>query len=494
MNSALRTTAKVAALALAFVSYVVHAGSDSPAMPAPAKLDLTLDRASLPEPGDPPKLSSGQALTAQERTPAKNYWLPGLEIVAFDVLLNRFDHAFMGDEYDVSASSIRRNLRSSWDTDRDPFAINQFLHPYQGAVYFGLARSAGLNYWESFAYTFAGSIFWEIAGETTPPAKNDQITSGIGGTFLGESLYRLSNLILERDTYLSPFWREAAAAAVAPSAAFNRYAFGERFNTIFASGNPAYYRSLHVGARSTRNVRGNLRKIDDRAAVVDFSIDYGLPGKPGYTYHRPFDYFMLQVAASTASGVESVTNRGLLIGRPYELGNSYRGVWGLYGGYDYLANELFRVSSTALSVGSTAQWWLSNNVALQVTGTVGIGYNATGTVRDGNERDYRYGTAPQGLASLRLIMGNQAALDLSARKYFVGNTTLPNGSGRDHVVQADAAFTFRVHRQHGITLRYALSRRDRSSPQIQDLNQRQSTVGVFYTNIGSDGFGAVDWR
>ncbi|MCK9389946.1 MAG: DUF3943 domain-containing protein [Syntrophales bacterium] len=45
--------------------------------------------------------------------------------------------------------------------------MNQLLHPYQGSIYYGLARSAGLSFWESSAYTFAGSFLWETAGETT---------------------------------------------------------------------------------------------------------------------------------------------------------------------------------------------------------------------------------------------------------------------------------------------------------------------------------------
>ena len=53
-------------------------------------------------------------------------------------------------------------MHSRWVVDNDPFDINQFMHPYQGAMYHGFARSAGLNYWESMGYTFAGSVLWEI--------------------------------------------------------------------------------------------------------------------------------------------------------------------------------------------------------------------------------------------------------------------------------------------------------------------------------------------
>lgn len=134
----------------------------------------------------------------------KNYLLPALEIGSFQFLLNRFDNQFIGKDYAVSLHSIRRNLHSSWTTDNDSFLVNQIGHPDQGSVYYGLARSNGLTFWESFGYAFAGSAAWEIAGETTLPSKNDQITTSIGGSFLGESLFRMSHLLLERGGGLSP--------------------------------------------------------------------------------------------------------------------------------------------------------------------------------------------------------------------------------------------------------------------------------------------------
>ena len=39
-------------------------------------------------------------------------------------------------------------VHEQWVVDQDPFAINQLGHPYQGSMFHGFARSAGLNYWE----------------------------------------------------------------------------------------------------------------------------------------------------------------------------------------------------------------------------------------------------------------------------------------------------------------------------------------------------------
>src|SRR4051812_46220157 len=121
----------------------------------------------------------------------KSYAIPALEIVGFDFLLNQFDRRYFGCcDFDSNVHTIRRNLHSSWVVDRDPFLVNQLGHPYQGSMYHGFARSAGLNYWEGLGYTFLASAMWEIAGETPLPSRHHQINNGIGGSFLGQTPFR----------------------------------------------------------------------------------------------------------------------------------------------------------------------------------------------------------------------------------------------------------------------------------------------------------------
>ena len=447
-------------------------------------------------PAPPPKPAPDNSA---EITVRKSYWIPALEIVAFDFLLNRVNRHLLngGEDYAVSGSSISRNLRSKWVTDNDPYKINQLGHPYQGSMYHGFARSAGLGYWESLGYTFAGSVLWEIAGESTPPSKNDQVASGIAGTFLGEALFRMSSLVLEQGGGMSPGWRELAAAAISPATGFNRLAFGDRFDNVFASRNPAYYSRLALGvSTTTQNDQGTSRSIKRNEALADFSLDYGLPGKSGYTYKRPFDYFSFQATASSANVIENLTTRGLLFGTDYDVGKNYRGIWGLYGSYDYLAPQLFRVSSTALSVGTTAEWWLSRSVALQGTGLVGAGYAGVGTIRGTRDQDYHYGIAPQALLALRLIFGDRASLDFTGREYYVSRVAADSAGrgGHDNIARAETSFTWRLHKQHAVAVKYMWTRRDATYPVLGDREQTRATIGVFYTLLGHDRFGAYDWR
>ena len=423
----------------------------------------------------------------------KSYLIPALEIVGFDLLLNLFDRAYYGCcDYDVDFSSIKRNLHRSWKVDSDEFTVNQLGHPYQGSIYHGFARASGLNYWQSLAYTFVGSAFWEIAGETTRPSTNDQINTGIGGSFLGEVLFRMSNLWLEQGRG-SRFWRELVAAAISPPVGFNRLAFSERFDGIFPSNDPEYYSRIHLGIVSaTEDRQGTSGEIQRHEGIVDFAIDYGLPGKQGYTYDRPFDYFSFQVAASTAIGFESVSSHGLLLGSDYAIGRDYRGVWGLYGSYSYLAPQVFRFASTGLSLGTTAEWRLSDSLALQGTGLLGVGYASVSDLRESSdERANHYGVAPQALLALRLIVGDRASLDLTAREAFVADVS-GDRARHDNVIRADASLTWRIYRQHALSIRYQLSRRDFDFRDLGNRIQDRGTVGIFYTLLGRDRFGTGD--
>jgi hypothetical protein len=426
----------------------------------------------------------------------KSYSLPALEIVGFDFLLNRFDNAYFGCcDYRVTTDTVRRNLRSSWVIDRDPFAVNQIGHPYQGSMYHTFARSAGLSYWEGLAYTFLGSAFWEVVGETTPPSRNDQITTGIGGSFLGEALFRMANLALEKES-LHPTWRELAATVVSPATGFNRRAFGDRFKRVFASHDPAHFTRLQLGFSGSASDDGGVSRTRLRRneALGDFYLEYGLPGKRGYRYTRPFDYFSFQATLSSANGFENALTRGLLVGRAYGDGDQVRGVTGLYGSYDYIFPQTFRVSSTGLSLGTTLQWNASQAVIVQGTGMVGAGYTAVGAVRSNIDSDYHYGLAPQALLALRMIYRDRAALDLTAREYFVTKIGAASRGGHENIARIDAALTWRLLGRHGISIKYLGNFRDASYSGLEDSSQRRATIGLFYTLLGSERFGAVDWR
>jgi hypothetical protein len=438
----------------------------------------------------------------------KSYLIPALEIPAFIILLNRYDRlAYPNDVdleggkkvYDTNLSTFWDHvLHGPWGVDEDAFAMNQFAHPYQGSIYHGFARSAGLNYWEALIYDNAGSFLWETGGENTHPSINDQIASGIGGSFFGEALFRMASLVLEGDGGKPGFWSDLVATILSPPTGINRFAFGDRFKPVFPSHDPATFWRLRLGVNiNSKGIdQGGLITINRHETTADFSIAYGIPGKPGYSYTRPFDYFHFEFTSlgNAHNPFDNIMIRGLLLGKDYEAGNSYRGIWGLYGGYDYISPHIFRVSSTSVSLGTTFQGWLSRTVALQGSVLGGIGYAAAGNVTQVGLRDYHFGAAPQGLLALRLILGDRAMVDLTGRAYYLTGMGGEDPGGREAIERLSTGLTVRIYGRHALGIQYIASIRDAKYPDRADSHQRTGTVSLVYTLIGNTRFGAVEWR
>ena len=437
----------------------------------------------------------------------KSYLIPALEIPAFLLLLNGYDRLAYPDSiepdgkktYDSTLSTFWDHVvHEQWGIDQDAFAMNQLYHPYQGSMYHGFARSAGLNYWEALFYDNVGSFLWEMGGETTNPSINDQIASGIGGSFFGEALFRMANLVLEGDGEKPGLLRELGATILSPSTGINRLAFGDRFKPVFPSHNPATFWRFRFGAslNSDLHDQEDRTTVDKNEVTADISMAYGLPGKPGYSYTRPFDYFHFEFTSliNQDNPFENVMIRGLLLGKKYEAGGSYRGIWGIYGGYDYISPHIFRVSSTSVSLGTTSQWWLSQAIALQGSVLGGVGYAAAGNVAQVGQRDYHYGIAPQGLLALRLIFGDRAMLDLTGRAYYLTGVGGDDPGGTESIVRVNTGLTVRIYGRHALGLQYVASLRDAHYSDRPNSQQTIGTAGLVYTYLGDANFSAVEWR
>ena len=149
------------------------APADTPAKEAVAAVDNLL----ITTPPPPPNVR--KPVLAWGEGNGKSYSIPALDILGFEALLNVYGRIVYPDlvdpkysngkkVYSVTLETIKDHiLHGPWGFDGDDFQVNQLQHPYQGSVYHGFARSAGLGFWASAAYTFLGSLVWEIAGETT---------------------------------------------------------------------------------------------------------------------------------------------------------------------------------------------------------------------------------------------------------------------------------------------------------------------------------------
>ncbi|MBJ6723774.1 DUF3943 domain-containing protein [Geomesophilobacter sediminis] len=469
----------------------------SEAVPSPAA-------PAAPAPDEPPPGFVRAPRLDWDSGAGKSYLIPAIEVPTFLVLLNLFDRvAYPNDRedgkrtyYSTFSSTWEHLHRQNWEFDKDPFNVNQFAHPYQGATMYGLARSTGLGFWESWGYSNVGSFLWKMAGETTKPSINDMITTGNAGSLLGEALFRMAGLVLEKDDPPTA-GEELGAALISPPLGVNRFVFGDRFQPVFPSGRPVHFWQARFGESLNARINGistfdSLRK----SAAFDFMMSYGLPGEPGYHYRRPLDYFDFRASllAETHNAVENVMLRGLLVGKEYQAGDEYRGVWGLYGSYDYISPFEFRVSTTALSLGTTGQLRIAPGVVLQESVLGGVGFGAAGTTPDpAVGRDYHYGVTPQGILDLRFIFGERALVDLGVREYYVTGAGSDDSQGTERIFRGNAGVTIRVWKNHGVGLQYIASIRNAHYGNRPDLEASDGTFSLFYTFLGDRTLGAVRW-
>ena len=438
--------------------------------------------------------------------------IPTIELPGFLVLLNGYDRLAYAHETENGQKVFASTWTTTWDHlrtqrwvhDEDPFNVNQFGHPYQGATMFGLPRSSGSGFWTSLVYADVGSFAWEMAGETTAPSINDLITTGQAGSLLGEALYRMADLVLKDDGGgFARRFHEYLAFAIAPPDAVNRHVFGDRFRAGLPDSAPATAWQVGLGATFDAHATANLSTaVLRRNATTEFSMAYGLPGTPGYDYSRPLDYFDFQFSglSSTSNPIESVMLRGLLIGRKTRDHGSSRGIWGLYGSYDYISPFLFRVSSTALSLGTTQQVWIAPALALQGSLLGGVGYGAAGatagipsTPTSEAIRDYHFGVTPQSLVALRLIAGDRAMLDLTTRGYYVSGLGSDDTHGSETIFRGNVGLSVRVVGGHTLSASFVESIRQAQYGKAADFRLSEGTVTVAYSFLGAKHFSAVKW-
>ena len=129
-----------------------------------------------------------------DTTADHNNLLPLAENALFLTGLSLYDRVAYANQVQDGKKVYSSTLASTWDHlrrqtwvhDQDPFNVNQFAHPYQGATMYAIARTSGHRFWSSLIQADVGSFIWKMAGETDPPSINDMITTGQAGALLGE--------------------------------------------------------------------------------------------------------------------------------------------------------------------------------------------------------------------------------------------------------------------------------------------------------------------
>lgn len=382
----------------------------------------------------------------------------------------------------ITLDSIARNIRSEWVFDDDQFSINQFGHPYQGLFPYTAARSSGFGFWGSTVFVFGSSLVWEFAGETEPPAINDQFTTVIGGVALGEMAHRFA----ETMRALGGGWR-VLGFALDPFAEVNQHVLGP-----LPEERREHSRSI-VGAGFSLWTGGDETRVGGARPRVSFRHRTGLASDPSLQLQRPFDHFDVEAAYGGGNGV-TMRVRGLVAGR--KLGDTprLRGFWGAFLSYDYDSPPAeFRTSSSAIGVGAV----LSADIGkgFEVGGTVlgsGVLLGTAGEVQSPRleQRNYVMGPGAQGLLELQLDARDRvlAAVELRQTAVFGAESR----QGEEIQLHSRAGVLVRISGPHGLGAEYTEYRRIAHDPLQGSIRQRGDIVSVYYS-FSSGGWLRGEW-
>ncbi len=348
--------------------------------------------------------------------PPKNFWMG-----VGDVLIIQFVPFFVSnfitkEEWaKVSPQTWANNFTYPWQWDDNNFQNNQFAHPYQGNMYFNAGRTNGYDFWASSAWTLGGSLMWEYFYEAWAPAPNDVINTTVGGVVLGESLYRMSRLVLDNEaTGSERVWREIGGALLNPVGGLNRLLRGQ---THEVSANPPGWRPsailgvLDAGYRRTvQSIGSGNIETGSNQWNLSFLLSYGDPIKD--LSRKPFSYFAIR-ADLAGPGDEGLINqlsvRGSLAAWP--LGKSRRHQLALSLEYDYLNNPAFVYSGQSAQLGVVSTigkpgqtWWGETQVLFN---GVLLGAVESDYYQAVEGRNYDYGPGLGGFFAGRILYKNR---------------------------------------------------------------------------------------
>ncbi|MCD6024628.1 MAG: hypothetical protein K0Q91_1544 [Fibrobacteria bacterium] len=417
--------------------------------------------------------------------PFSKWIVPEVEILLSNGLIASYNIFIAQHDWArISGSSVRRNLISSWIWDYDQFYINQFLHPYQGGLYYSAARSYGHGYYMSTAFTAMGSLQWEYLMETEAPSYNDFITTTLGGAMVGEISYRLANSVLDNNASgLERFSRELLASAINPVLGFNRVLNGNAWSGPRRLRSPKPEKESIVRlSTGTTLAYGSDAETEDHnplrvpKANTEMLVIYGDP----YAATKPFDYFLLNMGLNVIRDpVATFSARAQLY--KWNLFRSGRGRGLLMVGqnFDYLNNGVYKLGTSSIGVGYSHRFegasGYYHTFHAQAAG-IAVGGVSTEFFRE-HSRDYNLGPGLFGTTRITVGKGFSWRAALVSDRYWLRTRS---GAKGDEIIGVTMLEAYKhVHKGFGVLVshsNYDRSARYRDYGTKQELSQETKAL------------------
>jgi hypothetical protein len=238
----------------------------------------------------------------------RSIWMALGEITAMNGLQWAFDYGVQRKPvFEISPRTVADNFGKTPEWDTNTFTMNQFAHPYNGALYYQVARSEGFRPVEASLFALAGSLEWEYVWETVCPAANDMVNTTVGGITLGESFSRLSASVrANRGGGLLGVAQGLFAGILDPGGSLNRGVFGGTTPSAFLD--PRIATRVRLGAStgpvSDARALGQPVPVGGTRGVLRVDVEYG----DRFASRRPsfFDDFELGFQLSGGTDMPSL--------------------------------------------------------------------------------------------------------------------------------------------------------------------------------------------
>ncbi|HUF76316.1 MAG TPA: DUF3943 domain-containing protein [Longimicrobiales bacterium] len=413
------------------------------------------------------------------------------QALGVNVVINRVDAWVFGwDWANVGFESWSRNLGRGWKWDANQVAINMFVHPYHGSLYFGAARANCLNFWESIPVVFLGSWTWEYFGETWSPSLNDFYTTGLGGPALGEILYRLSTAVLDEEAQGSErIFRETAAMLINPLGGLNRLVRGQwtgrGVNPVDRL--PTSYRfNAKVGGRRVEETQ--LPEGPTISPTVLLDVSFGDVFET--PYRAPFDVVNLLAQVSPDGGGLNLMRA---VGRLWGTELTPRGSWHRHQllinqRFDYVNNPVYHFGEQSLEIGIQSRF-RTGPAGLRVTTRVAGDLVMRGAIQALDtglgDREIDWGPGVGAIAELSLSADGTTYLSFYNRVRYL---TSVSGVPADHTILFSGLdVTIPITRQLGIGAYLSGDRRvsDYKGFPDDDRSYAETRIYLTWTFAGS---------
>lgn len=408
------------------------------------------------------------------------------EIVGFDITMTLFGRYIMepeGSGFKVSWNTIEENLKAGMEWDDNTFSANNWRHPYQGGIYFNAARANGYDFYQSGAFSFAGSWLFEYSGEAHHPSYNDWVNTAVGGITFGETLWRLSDMVIDnRATGSGRTWRELGGFLISPMRGVNRLLTGEAF-TVHQ--NPPGRIPEAFGGRFKAGVRvlgeERLWKASQSKVFIAGDLFYGK--RLGTVGGKPFDAFDMHFQLNFKNSPHQIGlfNINALL-RGWEMGESETSERQLNANMHitYADNEAYTYGGQSASVSYLSRFGkggrFENELEFYLEGIL-LGASKSDYFNLSN-REYDYGPGAGARVSYYLIAANAAALNAFYRGSWIHSINGTDADHFDHFIGFTTDFT--IHSWFSLGIDYLYYRSNRWYRDYPDVRVKNPMLQVYF--------------